>query len=123
MTKTEYGVPVPRGVRKDWEATSMAAKSAGMFLRHCLIPEAWNDPIKCVAWFDRFGRARACVAYYGNGRSALVRRDANGGFKTTFGQVPAPADATPRKAEGFEARRAGSAVTPKAAGAQPGEVE
>jgi hypothetical protein len=36
--------------------------------------------------------------------------------------APAPCDATPRKAEGFEARRAGSAVTAKPAGAQGGDA-
>jgi hypothetical protein len=85
--KTEYGVPVPRGVPRDWEATSMDRAGAATILKMRGVPADWGDPDNCVAWFDRFGRCRAIVGHYANGRSALVRIDANGISKTTFGDV------------------------------------
>lgn len=86
--KFAYGVPVPRGVQKDWEATSMTLDSGGMMFRNYGVPEAWGDPLKCVAWFDRFERVRACVGHYANGRAALFRKDMNANWKLSFGDIP-----------------------------------
>lgn len=60
--KLTYGIPVPRGVQKDWDATSMTLDSSGNMLRAEGVRADWSDPIKCVAWFDRFERLRLCVA-------------------------------------------------------------
>jgi hypothetical protein len=87
MTKTEYGVPVPRGVRKDWTAYNRSARGEPFTLRGYGVPLEWGDPTICVVWRDRFGRARLCVGHYANGRSATIRTDANGRQKTTFGEV------------------------------------
>lgn len=85
--KREYDIPVPRGVPKDWEANSIVPESAGEALRRYYVPEGWGVPTKAVGWFDRFGRQRCLVGHYLNGRSALVRIDANGNWKTSFGDV------------------------------------
>jgi hypothetical protein len=85
--KTEYGIPVPRGVQKTWTSMSMHPEIALDLLRPYTIPEDWGGPSECVAWYDRFRRWRLIVAHYPNGRSATVRIDANGNWKTTFGDV------------------------------------
>lgn len=87
MTKTAYGVRVPRGVQKDWGVTTMSRSGGSEWFRRHSAPAGWGDALKCVVWRDRFGRCRACVAHYANGRSALVRIDANGVWKTSFGEV------------------------------------
>jgi hypothetical protein len=86
--RTEYGMPVPRGVRKDWEANSMGCEGAGGVLRRYHTPPEWGDPAKCVAWFDRFERLRVIAGHYENQRSATVRIDANGKWSATFGAAP-----------------------------------
>ena len=85
--KTEYGVPVPRGVRKDWDVSSMDTASSGSLMRRYHTDPMWEDPTRCVAWFDRFERLRVCVAHYPNGRSATLRKDANGKWSMTFGKA------------------------------------
>ena len=92
---TAYGIPVPRGVPKDWRAAAEAPVFAVILQRKYTVPEEWGQPSRCVGWFDRFERRRLIVAHYSNGSSATVRIDANGVWKTVFGEV-----------------------TPKAAGAQ-----
>jgi hypothetical protein len=89
--KTKYGVPVPRGVQKDWEASPMGLDGAGEYLRSHHAPNYWGDPTRCVAWFDRFGRCRLCVGYYANGRAVTMRKDANGKYSATFHFAPASA--------------------------------
>jgi hypothetical protein len=94
--RMEYGVPVPRGVQKDWEANSMGREGAGAYLRSHHAPADWGDPTNCVAWFDRFGRCRLCVGHYANGRAVTMRKDANGKYGTTFHFAPAvPEGQTP----------------------------
>lgn len=90
--KTAYGVPVPRGVYKTWEASSMTLDSGGAMLRGRGVPAGWDDPLKCVAWFDTFGRCRACVGYYANGRAVLLRSDMNGKWSLKIGHVPRDRD-------------------------------
>lgn len=85
--KLAYGIPVPRGVRKDWEVTSMTLDSAGAFMRRHSVPVGWGDPDNCVAWFDRFGHCRVCVGHFSNGRAVTVRRDANGSWKASYGDA------------------------------------
>ena len=84
--KTEYGIPVPRGVQKDWEAWNALSGSEESLLRYS-VPAEWGAPVAAVAWMDRFKRTRLLSAHYPNGRSATVRIDANGNWKTTFGNV------------------------------------
>jgi len=83
--RTEYGIPVPRGVQKDWTSGTML--NARPFLCRYTIPHEWGEPSKCAMWRDRFGRLRLIVAHYSNGCSATVRIDANGNWKTSFGDV------------------------------------
>lgn len=92
--KTEYGISVPRGVQKDWDACSMGQGGAGEYLRTRHVPADWGDPIRCVAWFDRFGRCRICIGQYANGREAVVRSDANNNHRTTFTAGPAQIEAS-----------------------------
>lgn len=87
MTKEAYGIPVPRGVPKDWKPTAKTLGIGGPVLREYSVPLDWEDPVKCVAWFDRFGRLRIIVGHYANGRSATVRIDAEGVSRTIFGEV------------------------------------
>lgn len=84
MTKGAYGIPVPRGVRQDWKAQP---ERSGYSLHTHRVPGEWGNPAKCVIWYDRFNRRRLIVAHYANGRSATVRIDANGVWKTVFGEV------------------------------------
>ena len=90
--KMAYGVPVPSGAHKDWEASSMTKDSGGLYLRRFSVPADWGDPTACVGWFDRLQRCRACVAHYGNGRAVLLRADMNGKWKLSFGNAPASVD-------------------------------
>jgi hypothetical protein len=92
MMETKYGVAVPRGVRKDWDCSSMDAASGGHVLRKYHADPMWDDPKRCVAWFDRFDRVRVIVGHYWNGRSAVVRINANGGWSATFDRAPVEAD-------------------------------
>lgn len=87
--KTAYGVPIPRGAHKSWEASSMRLDSGGAMFRQHLVSDHWGDPVKCVAWFDTFGRCRACVGHYANGRSAVLRIDMNGHWNLRLGDIPA----------------------------------
>lgn len=106
--RTEYGIPVPAGVKKDWEANSMGREGAGSVLRKYHTPLEWGDPENCVAWFDRFERLRTVVGHYPNGRSVIVRINANGKWSAAFG----------RAAKAIEAR---SDATPKSGAARQGE--
>lgn len=85
--KTEYGIPVPRGVQKDWSIAKVDGVRAQAWLRDCNVPSDWGQPTLCITWRDRFYRRRLIVAHYPKGRSATVRIDANGNWKTTFGDV------------------------------------
>lgn len=87
MTKEAYGIPVPRGVPKDWEVHRLTDNAAGSLLRGYTVPLDWNDPTANAAWYDRFKRPRLIVGHYANGRSATVRIDANGVSRTIFGEV------------------------------------
>jgi hypothetical protein len=82
-----FGIPVPRGVQKDWEAVPMAADKAAALLRCFGAPAEWGEPTACVRWEDRFGRTRLHVGHYTNGRSVTVRIDANGNPAARFGDV------------------------------------
>lgn len=84
--KIEYGIPVPRGVQKDWTAWNALSGSEKGLLNYN-VPAEWGAPVACAAWEDRFRHTRLIVAHYPNGRSATVRIDANGNWKTLFGEV------------------------------------
>lgn len=115
--KTAYGIPVPRGVQKDWDATSMTRDSAGAFLLRYAGNE-WGDPVRCVAWFDRFERCRLCVGEYANGRSITVRIGINGNWKASFGA--ASVDTHPKGGDANAAPALLSGAVPTQSGdAQP----
>lgn len=83
--KREYGIPVPRGVPKDWTSRQLAEDGDG--LRGFGVTEELGAVTKAVSWSDRFGRTRLFVFHFETGRSATVRIDANGNWKTSFGDV------------------------------------
>lgn len=87
MKQEVYGIPVPRGVPKDWRAQLVRRDIAGTLLRKFTAPTEWGDPFRCVAWMDRFERTRLIVGHFDNERSATVRIDMNGNWKTKFGEV------------------------------------
>jgi hypothetical protein len=85
---TVFGVPVPRGVRKDWTARNRSNHGESFTLLGYGLPREWGKPSNVVAWYDRFGRCRLIVSHFGNGRAATIRIDANGNRKLTYGDVP-----------------------------------
>lgn len=96
----------------------MTRDSGGDYLRSKYVPAPWGDPIRCVAWFDRFGRCRTCVGHYANGRAALVRADANGKWRTEFSNASASVDTLPkgRDGEAGSVRSKGGAARSEAEG-------
>lgn len=118
MGKVAYGIPVPRGVQKDWEVTSMTTDSGGPFFRRYGVVSDWGEPIRCVAWFDRFGRCRLCVGEYANGRTATVRIDMNANWKTSFGDA-----SVDERSQSHDPEEGHGAKPPSAVTAQPADAQ
>lgn len=79
-----YGVRQPTGAGR-YEACSMMCDGAakGLLSRYH-VPDDFGVPTRMVAWFDKSGRIRFCVAHFHNGKQATVWIGADGTWETSL---------------------------------------
>lgn len=66
-----FAIPTPRGVRREWERTSILPESAPMAFGSMA---GWRSFVSACAWFDSEGKMRVLVVDTKDGRRYTMRR-------------------------------------------------
>ncbi len=66
-----FAIPTPRGVRREWERTTIAPESAPMAFGYMA---GWRSFVSACAWFDRAGAMRVLVGDTEDGRRYTLRQ-------------------------------------------------
>lgn len=80
-----YTTHRPRGIKSEWECTSLIDEQVETIMQRHYVPADWGRPTDSVGWFTEAGKLRVLVADYANGRRVTLRQN-KGSWKLDFGK-------------------------------------